>query len=317
MHCIYSSSICSRLLRVALVVGWWCVALPPARVASAAETTTIGGVANALDPATLNVQLEGGALQEIRLTGIAAYATDDHACGAAQAVARIEQLVADQSVNVEMLDGPDSNAQPAPAYIWLSGGDNLAQVLVREGSVPAATEEAHPLQSAFGAAQTAAIADQVGIWAPAACRPAPGDAAAQSSVDRGGLAAYVTSSTAAVQRARLAVSVLRDQSRSAALVASTPGWQATTTTALGWLGQSVQAFQAPALGGGPAGPVHAELLQLGDDLQHQLDEYASAVHTGDVSQLQTVSGQLSQTADALSPTLAELNAIGSAYGLGD
>ena len=314
---IYSSSMCSRLLRLALVVGWWCVALPPAPIASAAEATTLSTVATVLDPATLDVELPGGAVQTIRLTGIAAYATDDQACGSAQAVARIDQLVADQSVTVEMLAALDPNAQPAPAYVWLPGGDNLAQVLVREGSAPGRNRGSPPtagcVQFGAGRRHRRSSRDLGARRVP----PRAGAAAAQGSVDRGGLAAYLTSASDAILRARLGVSVLRDQSRSAPLVASTPGWQATTTTALGWLGQSVQVFQAPAPGGGPAGPVHAQLLQLGEDLQHQMDGYASAATAGDVNGLQAASTQLSQTADALSPVLAEVNAIGSAYGLGD
>jgi endonuclease YncB( thermonuclease family) len=312
----YSASSFWRPLSFALAVAW-SLGLLHAPVASAVEAPTLSSVATVLDPATLVVQVAGGASQSIHLTGIAPYAADDRACGAAQAVARIDQLTNDQTVSVEMLTSPETETSPPPAYVWMADGDNLAQVLVREGRVPAARDEAHPLQSAFDAAQTAAIADHVGIWAPGACRPAPDDPAAQGSVDRGGLAAYVTSSTFALQRARLAVSVLRDQSRSAPFVASTPSWQATTTTALDWLAQSVQALQAPALSGGPAGPVHTQLQQLGDDLQNQMQGFADGVRSGDVSQMHTAAAQLNQTADAFSPTLAELNALVSSYGLGD
>ena len=111
---------------------------------------------------------------------------------------------------------------------------------------------------------------------------------------------------------------LDELTRAAAAAATLPADDAGTLLDLTInLHQATQALQSPADGSGPAAGVHAQLVQLGSELQAGTDGYTSAVAAGDFNQLQAVAGQLSQTAEALSPALVELNALGSAYALGD
>ncbi|MDQ6673865.1 MAG: thermonuclease family protein [Chloroflexota bacterium] len=284
-------------------------------VAAESDSFTFTARADAVNPNTLRVQTQDGSVETVQLIGVAPYAADERACGASQAAARMQELLDGNTLTLEVDSTTDASHRLA--YVWMPDGQNLAGLLIREGDLPAAgSNQAHPQQGAFAAAQAAAIEDKVGIWAPGACR-GPAAGSADGTVDPAGLESFVTSSLNAVERARLAIGVLRDQARSAPLVASTPGWQATTATALGWLRQAALAAQAPARGGGPANLIREDLVQQGRELQDTTDRYAMAVDARDLSQLQELSARLSQTADALARVLAELNWVKSAYALGD
>jgi hypothetical protein len=187
----------------------------------------------------------------------------------------------------------------------LADGANAAEVLLREGRVLAARAENHPRHAEFAAAQAAAIADQVGIWAPGACA---------SDTPRADLSQYLLSSAFALQRARLAVGVLNDQARSAPLVASTPSWQATTGMALAWAHDAGQALQTVS---GDDRPDIADIAPLGRELQAGADIYAAAVRSGDVTQIESAARELFAIATSLSSAFSEVSAMTAAYALGD
>jgi endonuclease YncB( thermonuclease family) len=293
---------------------------------TAAGPTQLGGakaataeVAAGVEPFTIEIHLENGATQAIRLIGLAAAPQPD-ACGVQHLRARSQELLNETAVTVEMspeLMESETDSR-IPASVWLSDGRNLAEILLREGSVLAAFSEQHSRSRDFVAAEAAAAQDQVGIWAPGACRTIDGDPTSAGARERSDLSAVLTAAGFAVQQARTATDVLREQARSAPQVASTSNWQNTTRTALASARQGASILQAqPSRSGYAAQILAADLAASGRDIDVQMDAFAGDVAAGEIAGLQTKAGSLAQMSDRLSVAAARMSGLAAAYGVGD
>jgi endonuclease YncB( thermonuclease family) len=283
------------------------VGAAPATLAAPSDADVVATVSSTSDAATLDLQLDSGTTERVRLIGV----LPSPVCGADAATVQEQQLVAQGPVTFEPadVDSPSPGAD-AVGYLWLADGRNLGEVLLREGKVRSLPAPSHARSSQFAAAQAAAITDQVGIWAPGACA-----GAADPSDTRAGLAGFVIPSLNTVQQARIGVSVLEQQVASAPAVASTPAWQRTTAMAIGWMRAAARTFDNNAVRSDPAEPERGELAALGQ----QLDASASAAEaaSGDATQLQALAPQLRTIDAGLATVAGELNGLAAAYTLGD
>src|ERR1051326_3881362 len=108
-----------------------------------------------LDPVRLNVLTADGQTQGIRLIGVAS----DGLCTTDATSTRTRALIDAQAFNVEVpteASQPDADGR-LPAYVWLSSGGNLGEMLIREGDIAASRGETHPLADTFAAAQSDAM----------------------------------------------------------------------------------------------------------------------------------------------------------------
>jgi endonuclease YncB( thermonuclease family) len=291
-------AVLARVSAIASVaLGMFALVVP---VASASTTTA--SVVEVLDPSTLTVQLESGTTEQVRLIGLDAA---QNGCRIDQAIARTQELVSGERLTVEL-----DETSADQANVWLADGRNLAEVLLREGYVRRTSGEPGDTRSA---AQAAAVADRVGIWAPGACR----GSISPGNTDGAVLGVFVTSSADVVQRASIGVNVLREQALSAPLLIATPGWRQTTTMALGWIRVGSDEMRTASGAAPPARPLADELVQLGDRLQAEAEAYSSGASAADLGQVQAAASRLGQTATVLGIAAAELDALTSAYGVGD
>ena len=272
-----------------------------------------------VDPVTIDLEMDSGGRQRIRLVGIASAFARDDACPQDLARTRARDLLDGQALTIDVQpDQALGSDVSAAAYVWLSDGQNLAEILLREGDVLARMAEWHPRQTSFAAAEAAAITDHAGIWVPGACSALSSDSQQAADADRPGIGGLVASSALSLPQARTAVQVLREQARSGPLVASSDGWQATTNAALGWTRQAAQSLQKPPGSLGPVGQsMYADLAALGRRLQDQADAFQATVASGDLSGVAATATQLAQTDDCLSAAVTRVSALASAYGVGD
>jgi endonuclease YncB( thermonuclease family) len=264
-------------------------------------------VVDAPDATTLDVQLENGTLARAQLLGL-----DAPSCHASDAVARVQQLMADGPVTFQFDDAQTPDAVDPSGYAWLGDGRNLAEVLLREGFARRGVGSTHPRDQEFAAAQAEAVTAHAGIWAPGACVGAP-----DSTADAGALGTLVWSSSQGVQQAQIGMNVLHEQTLSAPMLVSSPDWQRTTAMGVGWMRTAGQGLQQAASGPASSDPVSQEVAQLGRQLQAHADAYAQASSAADVAQLQQIAAQIDVTNGVLVGVAAELNALGAAYGVGD
>jgi endonuclease YncB( thermonuclease family) len=270
-----------------------------------AGSPTTASVQAVIDPVRLDVITDDGETQGIRLIGVAS----DDLCNTDTTSTRTHALVDAQSLSIQLASDsaqPDADGR-LPAYVWLSGGENLGELLVKEGDVAANRGETHPLADAFAAAQADARARHVGIWAPGAC-PALAT-----------LPGFIDNSTSAIQRARTAISILHDQARSAPLTGSSRAWQSTTATSIDWLRSSAsQLRDTPSIASASSvSDVQVSLAQLGADLGVQADAYAQGASVLDVGQLQQTAERLDADGEELTQNFARLAALSATYGAGD
>jgi endonuclease YncB( thermonuclease family) len=305
-----------RILQLAAVLALVAIGQPSEPGSALADTARMVEV---IDPATIDVQMDSGASQRIRLVGIASDFARDDACAEARARGRAQELLEGQGLTIDVQpDQALGSDVPAASYVWLSDGQNLAEILLREGDVLASLAEWHPRQTSFAAAEAAAIADHAGIWAPGACSAVSSDTQQTVDADQAGIGDLVASSALSLPQARTAVQVLREQARSGPLVASSGGWQATTNAAIGWTRQAAQSLQRPPGSLGPVGQaMYADLAALGRRLQDQADAFEATVASGDLSGMGATATPLAHTDDCLSAAITRVNALASAYGVGD
>jgi hypothetical protein len=256
-----------------------------------------------LDPVRLDIQSADGQTQGIRLIGVAS----DGLCTTGATSTRTRALVDAQTFTVEV---PSEATQPdadgrLPAYVWLASGDNLGELLIKEGDVAASRGETHPLADAFAAAQGDAMTRHVGIWAPGAC-PALAS-----------LSGYIDSATSTVQRARTAISILHDQSRSAPRTGSSQMWQSTTAMSIDLLRSAAGQLQSTSSVAPTVSDVQSSLSQLGVDLENEADAYAQAANSLDQGQLQQAADRLDADGDKLTRNFATLLSLSATYGVGD
>jgi endonuclease YncB( thermonuclease family) len=298
------------------------LSLPVAHAAGAAAS-----LVDVIDAATLDVQLDSGSATRIHLVGIDP--TDGQALGCASPDVgqRIRDLTsAGFSVDLRSPAQATTVFDGQPADVWLADGRNLADVLLREGDafssgvgvgVGVGVGE-NDQDQALSQAQAAAVANGLGIWAPGVCvshaaTALPADVAA----DRAALVGYLTHAADTLQQAKLGVNVLGEQARSAPLLIASPGWQHTTSTAVGWLDVAAKGLQAQVGNAHVQHPVPVQLAQLGADLQARTDAYAQAVASGDAGQVQAAAETLAEAGAALPGASAEVLALQAAYGAGD
>jgi len=304
----------SRTAALATLGATLCLAVLGAPSVRASGTDA--SVVQVIDPATLAVQLDTGAAERVRLIGLDPAPSPTGGCRVDAGTARTQALIGSDPISVELVGTPPERDTDGNLLgdAWLLDGRNLAEVLLREGDVRrTAGAGEDPRSAAFAAAQNAAVADRIGIWAPGACQ---GLTSAQTA-DGALLGAFVSSSGDALQRASIGVNVLREQARSAPLLMSTASWQQTTAMGINWAREGSDGMRAPTGAGQRAQPLADELVQLGGRLQGQADAYMRGVSAGDVGQVQGAATQLSATGDALVSAAAELNAFAAAYGVGD
>jgi endonuclease YncB( thermonuclease family) len=301
-------------VRTALLAASICLVTVVPRVASEAAPTGAVQVVNVIDAATIDVVTEAGVVQRFRLVGIASDFSEG-VCGGEHARARAQQLLEGQSVTVELQE-PAVVEDPPLVNVWLGDGQNLAEVLVREGDVLAAAAPAPNATASVSAAEAAAIADRVGIWAPGACQ-ARDSSPGTVDLERAELGALVTSYGFALQRGRTAIEVLHEQARSAPLAGSTSEWQATTNLALGSMRRAAQELQAPVSTTMPvAQTLSTDLVALGREMADHAEAYSDSL-AADAAGIQAAGSQLPQMNDRVASALAKVDAVAAAYAIGD
>jgi endonuclease YncB( thermonuclease family) len=291
-------------LALVLLVG-----ATPGAVGAPSDAAVVAAVNTTSDAATLDLELDTGSSERVQLIGIV---PDSSVCGT-DATAQEQQLVAQGPLTFEPADVevPVTGAD-AVGYIWLADGRNLSEVLLRQGQARSLPDPPHARSQQFAAAQAAAIAGQVGIWAPSACA-----SASDTSATRAGMGGFVISSLNTIQQARLGVEVLRQQAASAPAVGSTPEWQRTTAMAISWMRGASRPFENSSARSDPAEPERAELATFGQRLDSAASAAELAAAAGDVAQLQSLEPQLDALDGGLANVATELNGLAVAYTLGD
>jgi endonuclease YncB( thermonuclease family) len=304
-------------MEAALRVRWIVAALLLLGLTTSSALAAPGSAVRVVDvPATglLDVQLDDGSTERVRLLGVATQDPDANpACGNSNATARTQELVAGQSVTLQVVDGqpPLATGGQIPAYVFLADGRNLGEVLLNEGAARGEPGRQHPQAANFARGEASAITSHLGVWAKSACT------ATLSDDERAALAAFVLSSQSAVQQAHMGLSVLHEQARSAPLQIQSPDWQKTTAMALGWVQAGATSFQSSASVPSDIQPVDDELTDVGKTLAADAATYADASTRSDVDQVQAATSDLDASDAALVGVATRLAALASAYDLGD
>jgi endonuclease YncB( thermonuclease family) len=140
------------------------------------ETRALGTVVRVVDGDTLDVQLDGGLVERIRLIGIDAPELVDPRtamqCFAEEASTHARELLDGQAVALE-LDLSQSQRDAfgrTLAYVWLPDGRNFGEVMIADGFAHEYTfDQPYADTDAFRSAQDGAIRAQTGIWSPTTC----------------------------------------------------------------------------------------------------------------------------------------------------
>jgi micrococcal nuclease len=160
------------LAAAALLLGAFVSALG-ARAQSAPPPAS---VINVVDGDTVDVQLEDGTTERIRLIGIDTPEVLDPRtpvqCFGREASAHAHELLDGQAVGIEFdpSQGERDIYGRLLAYVWLSDGRNLGEVMIADGFAHEYTyDQPYAYVDAFRAAQDLATASQAGLWSPATC----------------------------------------------------------------------------------------------------------------------------------------------------
>src|SRR4051812_14199411 len=122
-----------RILQLAGVLALVAIGQPVEPGSALADTARLVEV---IDPATIDLQMDSGGRQRIRLVGIASDSARDNACAEDRARGRARDLLDGQALTIDVQpDQALGSDIPAAAYVWLSDGQNLAEILLREGDV--------------------------------------------------------------------------------------------------------------------------------------------------------------------------------------
>jgi micrococcal nuclease len=133
-------------------------------------------VINVVDGDTVDVQLEDGTTERIRLIGIdTPEVVDPHSpveCFGREASAHAHELLDGQAVSIEL--DPSQGERDIDgrllAYVWLPDGRNFGEVMIADGFAHEYTDgQPYAYVDAFRAARDLAIAREAGLWSPATC----------------------------------------------------------------------------------------------------------------------------------------------------
>jgi hypothetical protein len=302
-----------RLLPLACLIVPVSIGLTLAAPLSARATDSFNvNVIDVVSPATLDVQTGDSTSERVYLAGIEdgfGAGADGSTCVAASAVPRIHELIGGQPVSLESDWARSAQDQLSRqfVYVWLPDGSELGEVLLREGLVRAEVSGMPLLhEQSLAAAQSAALSQHIGLWAPGACPAEPPPA---------GVEAFVRSTAEQAQVATTAVDILHQQTLSVSRPGSglaQPRWRQGTGYAVAELQASAGAL-ASASPGGPVQPLAQRFASIGRDLLAGADSYASASDLQDFGLLQSSDGQLQASIAALQPLMQELFALAERY----
>jgi micrococcal nuclease len=145
-------------------------------VAAAQQAPVPATVLNVVDGDTVEVQLEDGRTERVRLIGIDTPEIVDPAqpvqCFGAEASARAHVLLDGQSVALELdaTQGERDFFGRLLAYVWLPDSRNFGETMLADGFAHEYTySQAYMYVDAFKAAQDTAMANQAGLWSPSTC----------------------------------------------------------------------------------------------------------------------------------------------------
>jgi micrococcal nuclease len=130
-------------------------------------------VVNVVDGDTVDVQLEDGSSQRVRLIGIDA--PERGQCFGAEASAHAWELLDGQIVALEIdpTQGDVDQYGRALAYVWLPDGRNFGEVMIADGFAREYTyDQPYVHSEAFKAAQAVATGGQLGMWSTSSCAAA-------------------------------------------------------------------------------------------------------------------------------------------------
>jgi endonuclease YncB( thermonuclease family) len=299
------------------VLGFALIALGlSGAVPVAAQSADWGSVVQVVDAATLDVDM-GGTIERVRLLGIedgtGSAQAPSAACGAASAASRAHELAGGQMVRLEAdpAFAETDEAGRKSAYVWLSDGRDLGEVLLREGLVRTQlTDRAFAYEANYANAQLTAATEGVGSWAPDACPAADSSQA---------MATFLVSMLDQAQAVSTTANVLHQQAVSAdsyAPALSQAAWRQGTEYALAQMRKSARVMQSVSA---PAAvqPLSQRLAVLGNDLAAGADAYSVAVDNNDLAQLAASDTQLQAASASLQPLMQELIALAGAYKLED
>jgi endonuclease YncB( thermonuclease family) len=148
----------------------------PTSAITAQGVQSPAAVVRVVDGDTVDVQLEDGQTERVRLIGIDTPEVVDPRkpvqCFGREASAHAHELLDGQSVAIEMdaSQGQRDVFGRLLAYVWLADGRNFGQVMIADGFAHEYTYNLpYAYLDAFTAAQDTAIANQVGLWSLATC----------------------------------------------------------------------------------------------------------------------------------------------------
>jgi len=135
-----------------------------------------GAVTRVVDGDTIDVALDSGRIERVRLIGIDTPETVDPRkpvqCFGQEASAHAKELLDGQTVFVELdsSQGDRDRYGRLLAYISLNDGRDFGEAMIADGFAHEYTYDLpYVRQDAYRAAQDRAIAAQAGLWSPATC----------------------------------------------------------------------------------------------------------------------------------------------------
>jgi micrococcal nuclease len=133
-------------------------------------------VVRVVDGDTVDVQLEDGTTERLRLIGIDTPEVVDPRkpvqCFGREASAHAHELLDGQTVSIELdsSQGERDVYGRLLAYLWLPDGRNFGEAMILDGFAHEYTyDQPYSYLNAFRAAQDIAMTTQAGLWSPATC----------------------------------------------------------------------------------------------------------------------------------------------------
>jgi micrococcal nuclease len=146
------------------------------QVAHAQSAGTTASVVRVIDGDTVDVRLENGSTDRLRLIGIDTPEVVDPRkpvqCFGREASAHAHELLDGQTVSIDTdpTQGDRDTFGRLLAYVWLSDGRNFGEVMIADGYAHEYTYDLpYAYRDSFTAAQTSAITSQAGLWSPGTC----------------------------------------------------------------------------------------------------------------------------------------------------
>jgi endonuclease YncB( thermonuclease family) len=161
-------------LRLVVAASFGMVAVWPA---AAQGTQVPATVIRVVDGDTVDIQLEDGTTERLRLIGIDTPEVVDPRkpvqCFGREASSHAHELLDGQVVMLEVdaSQGQRDIYGRLLAYLWLPDNRNFGEVMIADGFAHEYTYRLpYTYLDSFSAAQDTAMANQVGLWSPATCR---------------------------------------------------------------------------------------------------------------------------------------------------